>query len=132
MVGGLIQNKSVPFGNKKLGKRNTFLLSARQFIGGGIEKLRHAEAMQSRFTLPAFANSVTHRTFGEHGELRQYANASATANAHHAGIGLKLAADDAQEGALAAAIEPHHANAVAVVQGERNIGKEGPVWSRGF
>jgi hypothetical protein len=74
--------------------------------------------MQCRFALPAFTNSVTHGTFGENGELRQYANASATASTHHAGIGLKLATDDAQEGAFTAAIEPHHANAVAVVQGQ--------------
>ncbi len=89
----------------------------------------HAQARQHRFALPlvtieAVAHRGAHGARRQHRELGQRADPSVAAAAHDARLGFAVAAHHREQRALAAAVETDDADAVAVVEGEREIGEQ--------
>ena len=83
---------------------------------------------EHRLALPLLRSRPSHTARahgarGQHRKLRQRADPRVAAAAHDAGFGLALAAHHREQRALAAAVEPDDADAVAVAQGQREIGR---------
>ena len=132
VVGRLVEDEGIPLAREQRGERDALLLPARQLVGRRVEHVAHAEARQHRFALPlltieAVAHRGAHGAGRQHRELGQRADPGVAAAAHDARLGLAVAAHHREQRALAAAVETDDADAVAVAEGEREIGEQRPI-----
>jgi hypothetical protein len=118
VVGWLIQNERIPLIHEQLGKRNTFLLTARKFVCLRIKQTRHAQLVEHGFTTPVLANCITHGSSGKHGLLSKNANSRTAPTVHHTIIWGVLTTQNTKQSAFSAAVEAHNANSVAFGKGE--------------
>ena len=128
MVGGLVEDEHLVLTDEQRGQGHPFGLATRQLVGCSIEQFTHAQALQHRFGLPGAAGRLANGGAAEHWLLREHPNTHTTAPAHFAtGLRLLLTGEHAQQGRLAAAVDAHHADAVAGGHRDRDVGEQGAV-----
>jgi len=106
-------------------QRHPLGLTARQRGHLAVDERRHAESVDDRLDLPAFApGRAANRSCGQCRFLIERDDPRAATPPDHAGFGRDRPSQRPQQGGLAAAIQPDHREPIAAGQGDRDVGEQ--------
>ncbi len=131
VVGRLVEDQHLVLAHQQAGQGHPLGLATRQLAGEGIDQPGHAQPVEHRLALPAGPHRVAHRPFGKHRLLGQEPDPHPAPPPDLTRLRFELAGEHAQQGALAATVDAHHTHPVAVGDGERETGEQGPVGAGG-
>jgi hypothetical protein len=132
MVGGLVEDQRLVLPAQQAGQRHPLGLATGQFVGATVDQRSHTQPVEHRLALPAAAHRVAHAALGQHGLLCEKADARTAPPTHLAGFGVGFATQEAQQRALAAAVDADHTDAVTVAERERDVVEQRAVGARGL
>jgi hypothetical protein len=81
----------------------------------------HAQLVEHGFALPAAANGIANCARGKNWELRQNTDASIATTTHNSGVWFCFTRKNAEQCALAAAIEANHSETIASRQRDGHV-----------
>ena len=132
VVGGFVEEDGVGFGNESFEDGEALAPTAGEGGGELIEVFKAGLAQESvaagsGFVAGnfAFEDLADGESLGEDGFLSDVCEAGELAESDFAGVRVDASGEDLEEGGFAGAVGTDEAEAIAIVQGERDIGKEG-------
>ena len=126
VVGRLVQDEQVGLGHQRPGQRDPLGLSAREAFDGLVHHRAQAQAVRHRGRLPLalvvpLDDGLAHGRAGEARVLFEHGDAHVATAPDGAVLGQIDPGDDAQQRRLAAAVEPHDAEAVRIRDREGHV-----------
>ena len=126
MVGGLVEDQQLGGSGQDPGQRHPLGLTAREVSDALIDHRGHAQPVEDRLGFPALADRLADGAVRQRSVLVQEADADPPALSDLASLGGLDAGQNPQQGRLAGAVDPDHAEAVPVGHRDRQAPRRAP------
>ena len=127
VVGRLVQDEDVIWLGEDPGQRHPLELSARELVRQGVDGAEHPEPIERSVDLPPCPERLANGAGGEDWLLLQEAHRDTLASTHRTAVGGHDAGEDPEQGGLAGAVDPDHADPIAVGDRQGEVLQDGPV-----
>ena len=131
VVRGFVENETIPLTGEKLRQCNALGLTTGEFARVRFHHGTHAQLVEHCFALPTAAHCIAHGAWRQHGQLWQHPNSRVASAAHHTSIRFIFSRENAQQRALAAAVQADHSQSIAGAHGDRDVGEQCTSRTRG-
>jgi hypothetical protein len=127
MVGRLVEDQHLVVSGQQRSQGHSLALAAGQLTGVDRCHPGHAQPVEQRGGLPTGADCGPHGARRQQRLLGQQSHSDTPSPADHTGLGFVEARQQAQQRALAAAVQPDHSDAIAGGHGEVDACEQRPI-----